>query len=97
LSAPADNNHNSLQAADPKIGAGVSFGCLAPADAGTFTVPAWVLSALPASGIEPSVGVAVGGLSLATTLPQASRFQATGIDLGFFNWGALQTKNVNFQ
>jgi hypothetical protein len=84
--------------ADPKTGVGASFECTARADAGTFTVPAWVLSALPASGNDPSIGgVAVGILSLATTLPQPTRFQATGIDVGFFNWGALQTKNVIFQ
>jgi hypothetical protein len=39
----------------------------------------------------------VGLLSLGTTLPQQSRFQASGIDVGFFTWGALQVKNVNFQ
>ncbi|HYM11761.1 MAG TPA: hypothetical protein VEU62_13580 [Bryobacterales bacterium] len=83
--------------ADPKTGAGASFECTAPADAGTVTVPAWVLSALPVSGTDPTVGVPVGILSLATTLSQPARFQATGIDVGFFNWGALQTKNVIFQ
>lgn len=82
---------------DPKTGAGAGFQCAARADAGSLTVPAWVLSALPASGIDPSVGVAVGILSLGTTLPQPSRFQAPGIDVGFFNWAALQTKNVNYQ
>lgn len=83
--------------ANPKTGAGASFQCAARADAGSFTVPAWVLSALPASGIDPSVGAPVESLSLGTTLPQPSRFQATGIDVGFFTWAALQVKNVIFQ
>ncbi len=83
-------------AADPRTGAGAAFTCTARADAGSFTVPAWVLSALPASGPSQE-GVPVGFLSLAATLPQPSRFQATGIDVGFFNWVALQIKNVTFQ
>ena len=83
--------------ADPKTGAGASFECVARGDAGSVTVPAWVLSALPASGIDPTVGVAVGLLSLGGTLPQPTRFQATGIDVGLFSWAAVQTKNVTFQ
>jgi hypothetical protein len=38
--------------ADPKKGAGASFQCIASADVGSFAVPEWVLSALPASGAE---------------------------------------------
>jgi hypothetical protein len=83
--------------ADPATGAGAGFQCLMPADAGTFTVPAWVLSALPASGKDPTVGVPVGTLSLATPLAQPTRFQATGVDVGFFNWAEVQTKTVVFQ
>ena len=84
-------------AADPTTGAGAGFQCLTQADAGTFTVPAWVLSTLPASAIDPAVGAPVGFLLLATTLPQPVRFQATGIDIGFFNWAGLGGKNVVFQ
>jgi len=84
--------------ADPATGAGAQFSCVASAGAGSFTVPAWVLSALPASGADPATGgTPVGSLTLANTLVQPVRFQATGIDVGFFNWAALQVKNVNFQ
>jgi uncharacterized protein (TIGR03437 family) len=84
-------------AADPNTGAGARFQCVAPADSGTLTIPQWVLSALPASGTDSSVGVPVGFLSVGVTLPQPSVFQADGIDIGFFNWGGLETKNVVFQ
>ncbi len=84
--------------ADPSTAAGAEFGCIAPADAGSFTVPSWVLSALPASGADPATGgTPVGFLMVATTLSQPARFQATGIDVGFFNWAALQVKNVKYQ
>lgn len=84
--------------ADPASGAGAEFACIAPADAGSFSVPSWVLSALPASGNDPATaGTPVGFLVVANTLPQPARFQATGIDVGFFNWAALQIKNVKYQ
>lgn len=83
--------------ADPLIGAGAIFVCLSPADAGTFTLPEWLLSALPASGTDPLVNAPVGFLMLGAMLPQPSRFSASGIDVGFFNWLELQTRNVNFQ
>src|SRR6202030_874864 len=84
--------------ADPATSAAAQFACIAPADAGSFTVPSWVLSALPASGNDPATGgTPVGFLIVATTLSQPARFQATGVDVGFFNWAALQVKNVNYQ
>lgn len=83
--------------ADPSTGAEAQFACLTQADAGTFTVPAWVLSALPASGTDSSVGAKVGFLTVATALAAPTRFQATGVDIGFFNWGDLQIKSVVYQ
>ena len=84
--------------ADPVSRAGAKFACVAPASAGSFTVPSWVLSAVPASGADPATGgTPVGFLTLANTLAQPVRFLPTGIDVGFFNWAALQVKNVNFQ
>jgi uncharacterized protein (TIGR03437 family) len=82
---------------DPSTLAGADFQCVTDAGAGTFTVPAWLLSALPASGKDPSVGVPVGFLTLASTLAQPTRFEAKGIDAGFFIWAELQTKTVVFQ
>jgi hypothetical protein len=84
-------------AADPKTGAAAAFQCVVQAGPGTFVVPAWVLSALPASGLDPVAGVPVGFLTLATTLAQQTRFQAAGIDVGFFTWAGLESKNVVFQ
>ena len=81
--------------ADKAISAGAQFICVERAQAGTFTVPSWVLSALPASGVV--AGVPVGFLTFGTSLPQPSRFTATGLDLGYFNWSTRQVTNVVFQ
>ena len=83
--------------ADPSSGAEAQVSWVTQADAGTFSVPAWVRSALPPSTTDSSVGAKVGFLSLATTLPAPTRFQATGVDAGFFNWGELQVKSVVYR
>jgi hypothetical protein len=85
--------------ANPTAGFGAQFVCTASAaDNGVITVPAWVLSALPASGLATDIPAPLAFLALATTTPDAAtRFQAPGIDAGFFNWFTLQLKNVNFQ
>jgi hypothetical protein len=84
--------------ADPSTRAGAEFICTERADAGTFTVPAWILSALPASGADPGAGgTADGFLTLQSTVAQPARFQAPGIDVGFFNWSLWQAKNVKYQ
>lgn len=84
-------------AADPSTGAGAEFQCLTQADAGSFVVPAWVLSALPPSGVDPATGAPVGFLLFGAPLPQPVRFEASGIDIGYFNWATLEVKNVVFQ
>ena len=83
--------------ADPSTGAGATFQCLVPADSGTFTIPAWLLSALPASGLDPVSGFFVGFLVVGPALPQPVRFEASGIDVGFFNWAGLEARNTVFQ
>lgn len=83
--------------ANPSTQAGAGFQCVAPANAGTFTVPAWVLSALPASAPASDIPAPAGFLMVGTTLNSPSRFQARGVDAGYFNWSVLQIKNVNFQ
>ena len=84
--------------ANPAAGVGAQFTCVAgDADNGTFTVPAWVLSALPASGLATDIPAPVAFLAVGATLPAPTRFQAPGIDIGYFNWAAVQVKNVNFQ
>ena len=86
----------SATSADPSTGAGAAIDCLVSADAGKFTVPAWLLSALPASAVDSSAGVPVGFIYLGTLLT-ASQFQASGEDLGYFTWGEAVVKNVVFQ
>lgn len=84
--------------ANPSTGVAAGFQCTAPASAGTFTVPSWVLSALPVSGVlAPEVPVPVGFLWLGTSLSSPTRFQARGVDAGYFSWGLFQLKNVNYQ
>jgi len=84
--------------ANTAAGAGAQFVCAAgDVDNGSFTVPTWVLSALPASGLGTDIPAPVAFLGVFTTLPAPTRFQAPGIDIGYFNWGAVQMKNVNFQ
>ena len=81
--------------ADPSKQAGAVFHCVAPASAGTFTVPSWVLSALPASGLASDIPAPAGFLMVGTTL--TSRFQARGVDAGYFSWSLADLKNVDYQ
>lgn len=77
--------------------AGAGFFCVAPSGSTSFTVPSWVLAALPASAQGTDVPAAMGFLGVGTTLSTPARFQARGVDVGYFSWGALQVKNVAFQ
>jgi hypothetical protein len=82
---------------NPSAHIGAGFHCVAPAAAGTFTVPSWVLSALPASGLASDIPAPVGFLMVGTTIISPSRFQARGVDAGYFDWRLLQMKNVTYQ
>ena len=74
--------------------AGAIFMCFAPASAGQFSVPAYVLSALPVS--ESQGGVPTGMLMLgAGTAPV--RFTATGLDVGTYSASWSTTKMVAYQ
>jgi uncharacterized protein (TIGR03437 family) len=74
--------------ADSTANVGGTFLCNERNGAGKFVVPAYVLSALPSSN---SLGfVSVGSFG------QAVRFTATGLDGGFFNYGANTVKIVSF-
>ena len=77
--------------------AGAGFYCTAPPGTTSYAVPAWVLSALPASAQASDFPVAIGYLAVGTALSSPARFQASGLDVGFFNWGTLQVKNVVYQ
>lgn len=81
--------------ADGPTRAGTQFLCVERAEARTFTVPSWVLSALPVSGAVD--GVRAGFLGFAASVAQPTRFTATGLDLGYLNWFLVHLKNVVFQ
>jgi hypothetical protein len=71
-----------------------AFTCTAPASAGSFTVPAIVTLALPAS--SSSDGVPTGILSVGNSGTPV-RFSATGIDAGYGNYSFLNSKNLGYQ
>jgi uncharacterized protein (TIGR03437 family) len=77
--------------------AGAGFYCVAPSGATSYTVPSWVLAALPPSAQASDVPAALAFLGVGTALSSPTRFRATGVDTGFFSWGELQVKNVAFQ
>jgi hypothetical protein len=80
--------------ADPKLGAGMQFYCTERADAGQFTLPSWVLSAMPATGQSQTALLGTFGFGSAL---QPSRFQGNGVSVGFFNWVTLQAQAANYQ
>jgi hypothetical protein len=83
--------------ANPSTQAGAAFRCVAPANGGTFTVPSWVLSALPASGLASDIPAPAGFLMVGTVLTSPSRFQARGVDAGYLSWSLFNLKNVDYQ
>ena len=72
--------------------------CTIPAGVTSFTIPSYVLSALPASSLSTDQGgVPTAFLGVATGLANPAKVQATGVDAGSFSWFNLFVKNVNFQ
>ena len=82
--------------AEPSTNALTAYTCVAPAGANQITVPAWVLGALPASGLSPE-GARVSYLSIGAALSQPVRFQASGVDAGFITWAQTISKNLFYQ
>ena len=80
--------------ADPKLGAGMQVFCTERADAGQITIPSWVLSSMPPTG--QSQTVFLGSIGLGSTSAPV-RFQASGVNFGFFNWATLQLQVASFQ
>jgi uncharacterized protein (TIGR03437 family) len=71
--------------------------CTAPVSAGTFTIPAFVLSALPASGSITIDGISgPGGFLLFGNYPLSNTFKAPGLDLGFFSETIVTGINIPF-
>lgn len=73
-----------------------SFFCYADPAAGTFTVPAYVLSAMVASDNDGNTLMQAGMLNVGGALSPGF-FEAPGIDLGVFFVSAMDTKAVNYQ
>jgi len=65
------------------------FRCLERAPVGTFTVPSWVLSAIPPS--------TTGFLSLGTQATDQNRFEVTGVDSGFIVTGSSSSRLITFR
>ncbi|MEO7146177.1 MAG: hypothetical protein ABI165_22000 [Bryobacteraceae bacterium] len=75
-----------------------TFACSEKASAGKLTIPAWVLSALPASGTISQSGFTVpGGFLELGYYPPPTAFSAQGLDLGFSNDVVLTGTSVTFQ
>lgn len=69
--------------------------CLAPAEAGTFTIPSAILQTLPAS-VTNSSGTS-GSSVLVAAYTKYTTFAARGIDIGYgyVTWGHLRQLEVN--
>jgi len=80
-----------------RIGAGIR--CVERASAGRFTIPAWLLSTLPAtSGLFPGTSLPTGAVTFDThTIVEPARFQAQGIDVGYFGYELINWKLAAFQ
>ena len=76
------------------------FLCAEKVSAGKFTIPAWVLSSLPASAIVTDGGVPLPGGALAVgaaPLASVGRFSAPGLDFGVFTYEQGFVSLVSFQ
>jgi uncharacterized protein (TIGR03437 family) len=71
---------------------GDAFLCIAPGSAGTFTVPSFVLEALPSTASE----FADSYLLVGTQTP-AVKFSASGLDDGYVTYRSLAGSTVTFQ
>ena len=80
-----------------EVGAGIA--CMERASAGRFTIPSWLLSTLPASsGLFPGTSLPKGMVGISTyTIVEPARFQAQGIDVGYFGYEVMTFKLAAFQ
>jgi len=86
---------NSVNSSIGQIGI---INCAIPPGAASFTIPSYVLSALPASSLSSDQGgVPTAFLGVAAGLANQTTVHANGVDAGAFTWFDLFVKNVNFQ
>jgi hypothetical protein len=79
---------------DQASSVGGTFTCFENASVGSFSVPSYVLSALPLSTViqgTPTGLLSVGAYS------QGTRFNATGINYGVLTYSVVNSSNVTFQ
>jgi uncharacterized protein (TIGR03437 family) len=70
--------------------------CTERAKAGRFTIPSWVLSALPKSVTEDGIPSGILGLA-SMSADSEGRFSAPGLDMGRFDYVIVQLKVVEFR
>ena len=73
---------------------GATYGCYANANAGTFTIPAQVLLALPVSGTVQNLPT---GSMLVGTYSPLKPFTAPGLDVGYVLYQNLTATVVNYR
>jgi len=73
--------------------------CTERASAGRFTIPSWLLSTLPASsGSFSGTSLPAGRVNFRTyTIVEPARFQAEGIDVGYFGYEVINLKSAAIQ
>lgn len=75
-----------------------SFVCTEKASAGTFAVPAAVLSTLPIARQWTSDGDPTGMLAVSSQpVAESVKFTAPGVDIGYFQYTVEYIKNVAYQ
>jgi uncharacterized protein (TIGR03437 family) len=84
---------------DMTRGVAAEITCMERASAGRFTIPSWLLSTLPASsGLFPGTSLPRGIVNFSTyTIVEPARFQAEGIDVGYFGYEVINFKFAAFQ
>lgn len=70
-----------------------TFSCVEHADAGAFTVPAYVLMGLPANDTATGTYLAVGS----QPLPSQSKVKITGLDQAYFYYNNWSSREVNYR
>jgi hypothetical protein len=82
----------------PSMQVGAMFACTERMAAGRFTVPAAILSAMPAGSMPNATPLlAVGRAPLLALLLKPQSFTARGVDAGYFTYLVLHVKDVTYK
>jgi uncharacterized protein (TIGR03437 family) len=90
---------SSFSGTTPETIVVVIFTCTARTSDGSFTVPPFVLLALPPSGTQSAGGgsFAIPGSLAVSGVSGSTRFQATGLDYGFVSSSSYNSSGVTYQ